>query len=114
MAMILQTMLKIPFPRKKATASSKANETTHIPAPTTLRTSAEALIRLLWDPVIGKHGGDEYAVGYEDRFLSIKDWRLNSLSLNCLYFKRASDGEIMWDKRKRIDVVFGSSGVGAG
>ncbi|KAJ4476507.1 hypothetical protein C8J55DRAFT_490188 [Lentinula edodes] len=56
--------------RKKATAASKANETTHIPAPTKSRTSAD-------DLVIGKHGGDENAVGYEDRFLGIKDWRLN-------------------------------------
>ncbi|KAJ3847521.1 hypothetical protein EV368DRAFT_51039 [Lentinula lateritia] len=38
----------------------------------------------------------------------------HSSAPNCLYFKRASDGEIMWDKRKKIDVVFGSSGVGAG
>ena len=30
-----------------------------------------------------------------------------------VYFKRVSDGEIIWDKRKKIDLVFGS-GVGAG
>ncbi|KAJ3916449.1 hypothetical protein F5877DRAFT_80888 [Lentinula edodes] len=33
--------------RKKATAASKANETTHIPAPTKSRTSADVLNRLL-------------------------------------------------------------------
>ncbi|KAJ3860677.1 hypothetical protein EV359DRAFT_48679, partial [Lentinula novae-zelandiae] len=90
------------------------------PAPTKLRTSADVLNRLLWDPVIGKHGGDEYAVGYEDRFLGIKDSMLRDwvkkeveheafASPSCLYFKRASDGEIMWNKRKKI-----GSGVAAG
>ncbi|GAW07247.1 hypothetical protein LENED_009224 [Lentinula edodes] len=29
------------------------------------------------DSISRKHEGDENAVGYEDRFLGIKDWRLN-------------------------------------
>ncbi|KIK52687.1 hypothetical protein GYMLUDRAFT_64131 [Collybiopsis luxurians FD-317 M1] len=112
--------------RKKAIAASRASRaTTHTPAPTKLRTSADVMNRLLWDPVMGKNGRDEYAVGYEDRFLGIKesmlrDWVLKEVENEAfipqhriVYFKRVSDGEIIWDKRKKIDLVFGS-GVGAG
>ncbi|KAE9389497.1 hypothetical protein BT96DRAFT_1025020 [Gymnopus androsaceus JB14] len=112
--------------RKKAIAASKANRsTTHTPAPGKLRTSADVMNRLLWDPIIGRHAGDEYAVGYEDRFLGIKesmlrDWVMKEVEHESfipqhriVYFKRVADGEIVWDKRKKIDMVFGS-GLSAG
>lgn len=60
--------------RKKAIAASKANKnTTYTPSPGKLRTSADVINRLLWDPNLGRHAGDEYAVGYEDRFMGVKE-----------------------------------------
>ncbi|KAJ4480177.1 hypothetical protein J3R30DRAFT_2591597 [Lentinula aciculospora] len=41
--------------RRKSIAASKANKAmTHTPAPGKLRTSADIMNRLLWDPVLGK------------------------------------------------------------
>ncbi|KAF9062161.1 hypothetical protein BDP27DRAFT_1337000 [Rhodocollybia butyracea] len=109
--------------RKKALAASRAAKATaYTPAPGKLRTSADVMNRLLWDPVLGK---DDYAVGYEDRFLGIResmlrDWVMKEVEHESfipqhriVYFKRVADGEVLWDRRKKIDLVFGS-GLGAG
>jgi MJ1316 RNA cyclic group end recognition domain len=58
--------------RKKAAAKSKT--TPHIPAGK-LRTSSDVFNRLMWDPSISK---EEYVIGYEDRFLGIKEGSLAS------------------------------------
>lgn len=60
--------------RKKALAASTRNKATlYTPTPGKLRTSADVMNRLLWDPVLGKK---EYIVGYEDRFLGIQELKL--------------------------------------
>ncbi|KAJ3889033.1 hypothetical protein GG344DRAFT_52462 [Lentinula edodes] len=109
--------------RKKALAASKRNKATlYTPTPGKLRTSADVMNRLLWDPVLGKK---EYIVGYEDRFLGIqelklRDWVMKEVEHESfipqhriVYFKHLTNGEIVWDKRKKIDMVFGS-GLGSG
>lgn len=58
--------------RKKAAAKSKT--TPHVPAGK-LRTSSDVFNRLMWDPNISK---EEYIIGYEDRFLGIKEGSLAS------------------------------------
>lgn len=58
--------------RKKAAAKSKA--TSHVPAGK-LRTSSDVYNRLMWDPTVSK---EEYVIGYEDRFLGIREGSLAS------------------------------------
>ncbi|TFA97517.1 hypothetical protein CCMA1212_010760 [Trichoderma ghanense] len=81
-----------------------------------LRTAVDALNRIRWDP--GMDSGD-YIVGYEDRFLGAQERALDSWRTEqtdeefipqhrILYFKRKSDGVIAWDRRSRVDTIFGS------
>jgi len=58
--------------RKKAAAKSKV--TPHVPAGK-LRTSSDIYNRLMWDPNVSK---EEYVIGYEDRFLGIREGSLAS------------------------------------
>ncbi|KAJ2898287.1 uncharacterized protein MKZ38_004012 [Zalerion maritima] len=85
------------------------------------RTSADVINRLRWDPGLDS---SDYLVGYEDRFLGIME---RSLDLwkgeqtdeefipqhRIVYFKRKGkdangEAEIVWDRRTRKDVIFGS------
>ena len=76
----------------------------------------DILSRLVWDPNIDR---TDYIIGYEDRFLGSKElplelWKTNTTDEEfipqhrILYFKRRGDGEIVWDRVKRIDKIFGS------
>jgi hypothetical protein len=58
--------------RKKAATKSKV--TPYVPAGK-LRTSSDVYNRLMWDPNVSK---EEYVIGYEDRFLGIKEGSLAS------------------------------------
>ncbi len=58
--------------RKKAATKSKA--TSYVPAGK-LRTSSDVYNRLMWDPTVSK---EEYVIGFEDRFLGIKEGSLAS------------------------------------
>ncbi|ETS83175.1 hypothetical protein PFICI_05051 [Pestalotiopsis fici W106-1] len=80
------------------------------------RSSADVISRIRWDP--GMDSGD-YLVGYEDRFLGIKERALDQWKAEqtdeefipqhrIMYFKRVSDGVLVWDRRSRRDDVFGS------
>lgn len=55
----------------------KAKGSVHVPAASKLRTSSDVFNRLLWDPVASK---DSYLIGYEDRFLGIKEMALTAWS----------------------------------
>ena len=76
----------------------------------------DVLNRLRWDPNIDS---SDYIVGYEDRFrgtkeLSLDSWKQESSEEDFIpqhrivYFKRKSSGEVVWDRRKKVDRVFGS------
>ena len=80
------------------------------------RSSADVISRLRWDPEMDS--GD-YLVGYEDRFLGIRErpldqWKSEQTDEEFIpqhrieYFKRKSDGVIVWDRKQRKDEIFGS------
>lgn len=108
-------------PASQRKGKGKAKSTTHVPAPTKLRTSIDIFNRICWDTSLGK---DNYLIGYEDRFTGIKETRLELWSREVedesfipfhrvVYFKRIVDGVIVWDKRTKVDLIFGS-GIGSG
>lgn len=80
------------------------------------RSSADVINRLRWDPSLDS--GD-YIVGYEDRFLGAMEraldlWKSEQTDEEfipqhrVLYFKRKSDGVVVWDRKARRDMLFGS------
>lgn len=86
-----------------------------------LRPAVDVLSRLRWDPDMSP---SDYIVGYEDRFsgakeISLERWKSESTDdefvplHRILYFKKRVDNEIVWDRRTRVDKVFGS-GCGGG
>lgn len=83
------------------------------------RAAADVLNRLRWDPSLDS--GD-YIVGYEDRFVGamergIEAWKTEQTDEEfipqhrILYFKRKSDQVIVWERRTRTDLLFGSGCV---
>lgn len=80
------------------------------------RTAADVLNRLRWDPSLDS--GD-YIVGYEDRFVGamergLEAWKSEQTDEEfipqhrILYFKRKSDQVVVWERRTRTDLLFGS------
>lgn len=80
------------------------------------RSAADVLNRIRWDQSMDS--GD-YIVGYEDRFSgvmerSVDSWKSETTheefipEHRILFFKRKSDGVIVWDKKERRDEIFGS------
>ncbi|PON21249.1 hypothetical protein TGAM01_v209840 [Trichoderma gamsii] len=81
-----------------------------------LRSAIDALNRIRWDVSMDS---SDYLVGYEDRFVGAQEKALDSWKAEqtdeefipqhrILYFKRKSDGVIVWDRRLRVDTIFGS------
>ncbi|KAI5866744.1 hypothetical protein GGS23DRAFT_285456 [Durotheca rogersii] len=80
------------------------------------RSAGDVLSRLRWDPAMDS--GD-YLVGYEDRFAGAMErpvdaWKSETTDEEfipehrIMYFKRRSDGAMVWDREKRRDDIFGS------
>lgn len=80
------------------------------------RTAADVLNRLRWDPALDS---GNYVVGYEDRFAGAMEkgldlWKSEQTDdefipqHRILYFKRRSDGVVVWDRMSRTDLLFGS------
>lgn len=80
------------------------------------RTAADVLNRLRWDSNLNT---SDYIVGYEDRFTGarerpVEQWKSEQTDEEfipqhrILYFKRKTDGAILWERRSRIDELFGS------
>ncbi|KAI7788354.1 hypothetical protein LA080_010687 [Diaporthe eres] len=85
------------------------------------RTASDVLNRLRWDPSLDS--GD-FIVGYEDRFAGAMEKALDTWKSEqtdeefipqhrMLYFKRKSDSTVVWERRTRIDLLFGSGCGGA-
>jgi uncharacterized protein (UPF0248 family) len=81
-----------------------------------LRSAIDALNRIRWDVSMDS---SDYLIGYEDRFIGAQEKALDSWKAEqtdeefipqhrILYFKRKSDGVIVWDRRSRVDTIFGS------
>ncbi|RQM26291.1 hypothetical protein B5M09_003463 [Aphanomyces astaci] len=112
-----------PLVPKKQIKSTEAplspTETAH--KGNSMRTATDVIHRIMWDDQINQH---EVVVGYLDRFLGIMERPITSFNWGDLstlshtetaipkhriqYFKWK--GNIVWDKRCRLDRVFGSSG----
>jgi poly(A) polymerase Pap1/endonuclease/exonuclease/phosphatase family metal-dependent hydrolase/uncharacterized protein (UPF0248 family) len=67
----------------------------------------------------------DFIVGYEDRFAGAMERALDAWKTEqtdeefipqhrILYFKRKSDATVVWERRTRIDLLFGSGGGGGG
>ncbi|KIH94778.1 hypothetical protein SPBR_03564 [Sporothrix brasiliensis 5110] len=93
----------------------------HRPGGGKFRTAQDVIKRLRWDPHLDR---SDFIVGYEDRFLGARERPLESWKSEqtheefipqhrILYFKRRSDGVVVWDRRTRKDDVFGSGVSGA-
>ncbi|KAF7134079.1 hypothetical protein CNMCM5793_005708 [Aspergillus hiratsukae] len=79
-----------------------------------LRPAADVINRLIWDT---EFDSNDYVIGYEDRFNARLEANLSSWKKDLtdeefipqhriLYIKHKSDGEIVWDKRRRTDKIF--------
>ncbi|KAF3064256.1 Poly(A) polymerase alpha-A [Daldinia childiae] len=87
-----------------------------------LRSAGDVLNRLRWDQAMDS---SDYIIGYEDRFSgamerSVDSWKSDTTheefipEHRILYFKRKSDGTIVWDKEERRDEIFGSGASSLG
>jgi uncharacterized protein (UPF0248 family) len=82
-----------------------------------LRPIQDVISRLRWD---ASYSDDQYVLGYEDRFVGIKeinlsDWKSEQTDLEFIpshrivWVRRKGDGEEkIWDRRARFDSLFGS------
>ncbi|OTB15681.1 hypothetical protein K445DRAFT_36197, partial [Daldinia sp. EC12] len=81
-----------------------------------LRSAGDVLNRIRWDQAMDS---SDYIIGYEDRFSgamerSVDSWKSDTTheefipEHRILYFKRKSDGAIVWDREERRDEIFGS------
>jgi uncharacterized protein (UPF0248 family) len=80
-----------------------------------LRTAIDVLNRLRWDPDLDP---DDHSIGYLDRFEGIQEKRVSAWKTEqtdeefipqhrIAYFRKKSTGDVVWDKARRIDLVFG-------
>lgn len=80
------------------------------------RTATDVLNRLRWD---ASYDQSDFVVGFEDRFLGAMErgldlWKSEQTDEEfipqhrILYFRRSSDGVVVWERRTRTDLVFGS------
>ncbi|KAF3767468.1 hypothetical protein M406DRAFT_288543 [Cryphonectria parasitica EP155] len=108
-------------PKKKKPARAITNQPRAVVVPKPegagrFRTAADVLNRLRWDPSLDSA---DHVVGYEDRFLGAMEKALDAWKLEqtheefipqhrILYFKRKSDGVVVWERRTRKDLLFGS------
>ncbi|KAF4971821.1 hypothetical protein FSARC_1424 [Fusarium sarcochroum] len=99
-----------------ASHGSRAAVVGKIPGLGKFRTAADVLNRLRWD---ANFDPSDFIVGYEDRFLgarerAVEHWKSEQTDEEfipqhrILYFKRRNDGVIVWERRRRIDDIFGS------
>ena len=82
-----------------------------------LRPALDILNRLRFD---GKYAVDDYVIGYEDRHAGIMEmpvtsWKASDSTLEefipqsrIVYYKRKGDGVEVWNRRTRLDTIFGS------
>lgn len=105
--------------KKTKKGKKQQNQARVVPKPAgarKLRTAADVLNRLRWDSSLDS--GD-FIVGYEDRFIGAQEKALDTWKSEqtdeefipqhrILYFKRKSDGIIVWERKTRKDDIFGS------
>jgi uncharacterized protein (UPF0248 family) len=86
------------------------------PASGKLRPAHHVLNRLRHDPALDIL---DYIAGYEDRFLGVREmavdrWKTENTEEDFIpmhrvvYFRRKSDGVVVWDRERKVDLVFRS------
>lgn len=92
-----------------------------------LRPAQDIISRIKWDPTLNP---SEFLIGYEDRFVGVKETQLENwkseqtdeefIPMHRIVWVRRKaeeggegEGEKVWDRRKKVDLIFGS-GVGRG
>lgn len=103
-------------------AQSRANQDDKsVSVPGKFRTAKDVMNRIRWDAALDS---SDYIIGYEDRFVgarekALEQWKSEQTDEEfipqhrILYFKRRSDDVIVWERRSRVDDVFGSGVAGA-
>ncbi|KAL2153146.1 hypothetical protein VTH82DRAFT_4301 [Thermothelomyces myriococcoides] len=105
--------------KKKGSGSKKPIAVVDLRADKTkkFRSALDAMNRIRWDPQIDS---SDYVIGYEDRFAGAQEKELSSWKTEqtdeefipqhrILYFRRKSDGKLVWDRRTRLDELFGNA-----
>jgi uncharacterized protein (UPF0248 family) len=85
---------------------------------TSLRPAQDIISRIQWDSALSV---DEFVIGYEDRFLGEKEielarWKTEQTDdefiprhrIVWVRRKGSEGGEKVWDRRKKVDLIFGS------
>lgn len=109
--------------KKKKTKKNKTKEEVIKGKKPPMKTAIDVVKRILWDPELQQ---DRFLVGYLDRLEGLKEKYFTAFSWEDIasvdytvlaipkhriqYFKYKE--EIVWDKRSRLDNVFGSTGSG--
>ncbi|KAK2767635.1 hypothetical protein FQN54_003793 [Arachnomyces sp. PD_36] len=102
--------------KKSPSTKSKAR-----PVAGKLRPATDVYNRVRWDPNMDS---SDYIIGYDDRFLGVREigldkWKTEQTDEEfipqhrIMYFRRKSDGVVVWDRESRKDNVYGS-GAGKG
>lgn len=103
---------------KKGKKKSSKKVPVSLPGGKKLRPAADVINRIRWDPSLDAR---DFVIGYEDRFLGtremeIEKWKTEQTDLEFIpmhrvvYFKRKSDGVLVWDRELKKDLLFGSGG----
>ncbi|RDA95550.1 hypothetical protein CP533_1220 [Ophiocordyceps camponoti-saundersi (nom. inval.)] len=90
----------------------------NIPNPLTgrFRPASDVINRLRWDTALD---ATDYLIGYEDRFTGVREKDVDAWTSELtddefipqhriVYFKRKSDGRLVWDRRTRLDLLYKS------
>ncbi|KAF8529071.1 hypothetical protein BU17DRAFT_36825 [Hysterangium stoloniferum] len=112
------TFLSSTQARKNRPPALRGSDTPHIPA-AKLRTSSDIYNRIMWDRELN---AEDYVIGYEDRFSGLMEtpllnWKRDVVDEEfvpfhrVMHFRRRSDGLLVWDRKNKIDLIFGS-GIG--
>ncbi|KAK3369038.1 hypothetical protein B0T24DRAFT_350401 [Lasiosphaeria ovina] len=102
--------------KRAAKNNKKAEEAVKLDTGRKFRTAADVMNRLRWD---GGFAEGDFLVGYEDRFVGacerpLDAWKTEQTDEEfipqhrILYFKRRSNGAVVWERRTRLDEIFGS------
>lgn len=103
---------------KKARKAQQAHNSSNKVAASPLRPAQDILSRLRHDPELSSQ---TFTIGYIDRHspeimeLPLSSWKGGDVTdeefiplHRILWFKRDSDGRKVWDRKERLDIIFGS------
>jgi uncharacterized protein (UPF0248 family)/endonuclease/exonuclease/phosphatase family metal-dependent hydrolase len=105
---------QVPAPAATATVYTSPHQRS---SSASLRPAQDIISRIHWDPAMSV---DDFVIGYEDRFVGVKEiplgkWKSEQTDEEFIprhrivwVRRKAEGGEKVWDRRKRVDLIFGS------